>query len=124
MAMNSYIRPGRDDRPRERCVGYGIPWPDGVLAVGCSSCKAAVGEPCTKRRGTGAHAVRGHRAVHFFRGKAYRLFLRLENAALAKDPDGPLWSFQSVPHQCGTHGAHVLTDCTPAEAPPPSDVTT
>lgn len=106
------IHPGDDDRPRERRVGYGIPYSDGCLSVSCGTCKAPLGVPCT-RRGPGSHAGRMDKASRHFRGKAYRLFLDLERAALAKDPEGPLWSFQSLPHRCGTLGAHVLTDCAP-----------
>lgn len=109
----SYIHPGNDHRPRERCVGYGIEYTDGCFVVACGTCKAAVGEPCTKRGG-GFHTTRVDKARRQFQGKAMRLFLRLERTALRKDPNGPLWSFQSLPHRCGTLGAHVLTDCAPA----------
>lgn len=125
---NAYIHPGPDRRPRERCVGYGIPYPDGTLAVPCGYCKAAIGQECDRRRRASAgddpdaaHCVRIDRARNLFQGKAYRLFCRLENEALARDPDGPLWSFQSLPHQCGTLGAHVLTDCTPVDPTDPVD---
>lgn len=106
------IHPGNDHRPAERCVGFGIVYADGDLAVPCGRCKAPVGEECSKRGG-GTHTARQDRATNYFRGKAMKLFMELENAALAIDPDGPLWSFQGIPHQCGTLGAHVLTECRP-----------
>lgn len=112
MARNYLIHPGGEHRPLDRCVGYGIPHADGCLAVACWTCKAPVGQPCT-RRGPGSHTTRTDRARRLFHRKAHQLFRKLENAALARDPDGPLWSFQSLPHRCGALGPHVLTDCTP-----------
>lgn len=108
---NLLIHPGDDHRPRERCVGYGIPYTDGCLCVSCGTCKAPEGAPCT-RRGGGSHTARWRKAGNRINGHAYRLFLRRETEALRSDPNAQLWSFQSLPHRCGTLGAHVLTDCT------------
>lgn len=104
------IHPGRDHRPRERCVGFGIPYDDGVLIVECWRCRAPEGQRCT-RRGGGNHTVRHDRARRSIQGKAMRLFAQLERAALNRDPHGQLWSFQSLPHQCEVLGPHVLTAC-------------
>lgn len=103
--------------PDERMVGLGITHPEPALDVPCGLCKASEGEPCRSPRALVKgkyHARRIDRALNRHRLVAYRLFKMLENAALKRDPRGPLWSFQSIPHHCGTLGAHVLTDCTPA----------
>lgn len=103
--------------PRERAVGFGIAYPVPALDVPCHTCAVPEGRPCISPRflvKSNFHARRQDRARNKHRLHAYRLFLKLENEALRRDPNGPLWTFQSIPHHCGTLGAHVLTDCTPA----------
>lgn len=112
MAMTSFIRDRVDERPPERLVGCGVPHADSTLSVTCGTCKAPEGVQCTKR-GVGSHTTRTDKARNKYRGVAFRLFNRLEREALDRDPTGGLWAFQSIPHQCGTLGAHVMTDCTP-----------
>jgi hypothetical protein len=94
-------------RPR---VGYGMPYDDEQLVVSCPRCKAAPGEPCTKRSG-GYHLARGDKVDRLVRKASFTLFERLENEALNRDPDGPLWQYEGAAHRCGVAGAHALTDC-------------
>lgn len=110
-----YHHPGGDHRPAERTVGYGTAHEDGVQEVACSSCKAPVGTACTKRGG-GTHTTRVDKARRFYQGKASKVAMERERVELLANPDGPLWSFQGLPHRCGTLGVHVLTECTPPPA--------
>ncbi|RZT87483.1 hypothetical protein EV383_4408 [Pseudonocardia sediminis] len=111
MTTNAWIRSPVDERQTHRLIGYGVPYDDAVLIVPCGECKAAEGVACAKRGG-GTHARRRDRARRMVQGAAWKLAMRHEREALRKNPDGPLWAAQSIPHRCGASGPHVMTECT------------
>lgn len=101
----------KEEWPLSQTTGYGIPYADPNLAVNCGTCKAPEGVPCAKRGG-GTHTTRQDKIRKFY-APTHRLAMKLENEAYARDRSSGLWRASSTPHQCGTLGPHLLTDCTP-----------
>lgn len=99
-----------------RHVTYGIKYGRPPLMVPCVTCHAEIGKPCRISYIRPTHTIVDSAALHLERWSTAFKFCEIMNSRhaekLERENPGSYWSWEVIPHQCGTLGPHTREHCT------------